>query len=67
MRPELPMRPDLPPCGRRISELTRARLSPAITAILEGRLRFRRRKQVWEVEGVISTFEPRRRRTTATS
>jgi hypothetical protein len=58
MRPELPMRPDLPLRPRRISELTRAKLSPAIAAILEGRLRFRRRKQAWVIEG--SVLKPQR-------
>jgi hypothetical protein len=47
------MRPDLPQRPRRISELTRAKLSPTIIAILDGRLRFRRRKQVWTIEGSI--------------
>ena len=54
------MRPELPPCPRRISELTRARLSPAITAILEGRLRFRREKQIWVVDGSMLNNEPQR-------
>jgi hypothetical protein len=56
MRPDLPMRP------RRISELTRIKLSGAVREILVGRLRFRRRRQVWEIEGSpIWTFEPARR------
>jgi hypothetical protein len=54
MLPNLPMRPR----KIEISECTRAKLSPAITAILEGRLRFRRVKQVWTVEG--SMLRPRR-------
>jgi hypothetical protein len=57
MRPDLPMRP------RRISGLTRIKLSGSLREILAGRLRFRRRRQVWEIEGgPIWTFEPRRRR-----
>jgi hypothetical protein len=47
MRPDPPMRP------LKISGCTRAKLSGAIAAILDGRLRFRRRKQVWEIEGSI--------------
>jgi hypothetical protein len=45
------MRPDLPMGPPKISTCTRAKLSGAITAILEGKLRFRRRNQVWEIEG----------------
>ena len=56
------MRPDLPTRPKRISELTRIKLSGAIREILAGRLRFRRRRQVWEIEGVIRTYEPARRR-----
>jgi hypothetical protein len=57
------MRPDLPTQPRKISETTRIKLSFAIKAINEGRLRFRRRRQVWEIEGgPIWTFESRGRR-----
>ena len=57
------MRPDLPARPRRISELTRIKLSGAIREILAGRLRFRRRRQVWEIEGGPTwTFESRGRR-----
>jgi hypothetical protein len=56
------MRPDLPGCPRRISETTRIKLSFAIKAINEGRLRFRRRGQIWDAEAAaIWTFEPRHR------
>jgi hypothetical protein len=56
------MRPDLSTRPRGISETTRIKLSFAIKAIIEGRLRFHRRGQVWGVEGSeIRTFEPRRR------
>jgi hypothetical protein len=56
MRPDLPMRP------RRISELTRIKLSGAIREILAGQLRFVRRRQVWEIDGSpIWIFEPARR------
>jgi hypothetical protein len=58
MRPDMPMRPNLPLRPGRISELTRAKVSPAIAAILEGQLRFRRRKQIWVVEG--SVLKPQR-------
>jgi len=34
----------------KISDVTRAKLSWAIVAIADGRLRFRRRGQVWEIE-----------------
>jgi hypothetical protein len=47
MRSDLPMRP------RKISRCTRAKLSGAIAAISDGRLRFRRRKKVWEADGSI--------------
>ncbi len=47
------MRLDLPTRPRRITNCTRAKLSAAITAILEGRRRFRRRKRVWTIEGSI--------------
>jgi hypothetical protein len=62
------MRPDLPGRPRRISETTRIKLSFAIKAINGGRLRFRRRGQIWDAEGAtIWTFEPcHRRRITAT-
>jgi len=53
MRPDLRTRPK-----RMISERTRAKLSPAIAAILDGRLRFRRTKHVWEIEG--SMLRPQR-------
>ena len=53
MRPDLRTRPK-----RMISERTRAKLSPAIAAILDGRLRFRRMKHVWEIEG--SMLRPQR-------
>jgi hypothetical protein len=53
MRPDLRTRPK-----RMISERTRAKLSPAIAAILDGRLRFRRAKHVWEIEG--SMLQPQR-------
>jgi hypothetical protein len=33
-----------------ISDVTRAKLSWAIVAIADGRLRFRRHRQVWQVE-----------------
>ena len=57
------MRPDLPTRPRKISEATRIKLSFAIKAISEGRLRFRRRGQRWDAEGAaIWTFEPRHRR-----
>ena len=56
------MKPDLPGRRRRISESTRARLSWAITAISEGRLRFRRIRHVWTVEGDVATFDRRGRR-----
>jgi hypothetical protein len=57
------MRPDLPTRPRRISELTRIKLSGAIREILAGQLRFRRRRQVWEIEGGPTwTFESRGRR-----
>jgi len=57
------MRPDLPARPRRISELTRIKLSGAIREILGGGLRFRRRRQVWEIDGSpIWTFESRGRR-----
>jgi hypothetical protein len=57
------MRPDLPSRPRRISEATRIKLSFAIKAVNEGRLRFRRRGQVWDVEGAeMRVFEPRRHR-----
>jgi hypothetical protein len=56
------MRPDPPGRRRRISEHTLARLSWAITAILEGRLRFRRTRHVWTVEGNVTAFERRGRR-----
>ena len=57
------MRPDLPTRPRRISELTRIKLSGAIREILAGQLRFVRRRQVWEIDGSpIWTFEPRGRR-----
>jgi hypothetical protein len=36
----------------KISDRTRGKLSPAIVAIAEGRLRFRRRGQVWEIETI---------------
>jgi hypothetical protein len=36
---------------RRASLLVRAKISPAIRAIDDGRLRFRRRGQTWEIEG----------------
>ena len=62
------MRPDLPTRPRKISEATRIKLSFAIKAISEGRLRFRRRGQIWDAEGAtIWTFEPcHRQRITAT-
>jgi hypothetical protein len=62
------MRPDLPARPRRISETTRIKLSFAVKAINGGRLRFRRRGQIWDAEGAaIWTFEPNhRRRITAT-
>jgi hypothetical protein len=62
------MRPDLPARPRKISETTRIKLSFVIKAISEGRLRFRRRGQVWDAEGAtIWTFEPcHRQRITAT-
>jgi hypothetical protein len=41
---------------RRASLLVRAKLSPAVNAIAVGQLRFRRRKQIWTVEG--SIFSP---------
>ncbi len=47
------MRSNLQARPRKISELTRAKLSPAITAIAEGRVRFLRQKQVWTIEGCI--------------
>lgn len=47
------IRSDLRGAPGKISELTRAKLLPAITAILEGRLRFCRRKRVWTIEGSI--------------
>ena len=53
MRPDLRTRPK-----RMISTRTRAKLSPAIAAILDGRLRFRRTKHVWEIEG--SMLRPQR-------
>ena len=53
MRPDLRTRPK-----RMISKRTRAKLSPAIAAILDGRLRFRRTKHVWEIEG--SMLRPQR-------
>ena len=53
MRPDLPTRPK-----GMISERTRAKLSPAIAAISDGRLRFRRTKHVWEIEG--SMLRPQR-------
>ena len=53
MRPDLPTRPK-----GMISERTRAKLSPAIAAILDGKLRFRRTKHLWEIEG--SMLRPRR-------
>jgi hypothetical protein len=53
------MRPDLPRRRRRISEHTRARLSWAITAISEDRLRFRRTRHVWTAEGDVTTFDRR--------
>jgi hypothetical protein len=57
MRPDLPMRP------RRISETTRIKLSFAIKAINEGRLRFHRRGHVWDIEGSeMRIFEPPPRR-----
>ena len=57
------MRPDLPTRPRKISETTRVKLSLVIKAISEGRLRFRRRGQIWDAEGAaIWTFEPRHRR-----
>jgi hypothetical protein len=51
------MRPDLRTRPRRISDLTRIKLSGAIREILAGRLRFRRRRQVWEIEGIIRTYD----------
>ena len=56
------MKTDPPGRRRNISELTRARLSWAITAISEGRLRFRRIRHVWTVEGDVATFDRRGRR-----
>jgi hypothetical protein len=56
------MRPDRPGRRRNISEFTRARLSWAIAAISEGRLRFRRTKHIWTVEGDVVTFDRRGRR-----
>jgi hypothetical protein len=57
------MRPDLPTRPRKISETTRIKLSFVIKAINEGRLRFRRRGQIWDAEGAATwTFEPRNRR-----
>ena len=57
------MRPDLPTRPRKISETTRIKLSFVIKAINGGRLRFRRRGQIWDAEGAaIWTFEPRHRR-----
>ena len=56
------MKPDLPGRHTRISESTRARLSWAITAISEGRLRFRRTRHVWTVEGEVFAFDRRGRR-----
>ena len=53
MRPDLQTRPK-----SMFSERTRAKLSPAIAAILDGRLRFRRTKHVWEIEG--SMLRPQR-------
>jgi hypothetical protein len=44
---------------KRASLLVRAKLSPAITAIEAGQLRFRRRGQIWEIEG--SIFPPPKR------
>jgi hypothetical protein len=35
----------------KVSDRTRAKLSQAIVSIAEGRLQFRRRGQVWEIEG----------------
>jgi hypothetical protein len=53
------MRPDLRTRSKgMISERTRAKLSPAIAAILDGRLRFRRTKHLWEIEG--SMLRPQR-------
>jgi hypothetical protein len=44
------------------SELTRAKLTRAVMAVAEGRLRFRRRGQVWKIEGQHpAILEPRRR------
>jgi hypothetical protein len=45
---------------RRASVLVRTRLSAAIKAIEVEQVRCRRRGQVWEIEGIIWTFEPRR-------
>jgi hypothetical protein len=45
------MAPDLPTRPRRISETTRVKLSFVMRAINEGRLRFLRRGQIWEIEG----------------
>jgi len=47
------MRPDLPTRPRRISEFTRAKLSPIVTAILEGRTHFRRKGKVWMIGGTM--------------
>jgi hypothetical protein len=52
------MQSDLPTRPRKISVRTRAKLSPVIAAILDGRIRFQRQKWVWVTEG--SMLRPRR-------